>query len=65
MALPTPGSDAGNWGTILNTFLRTAHNDDGTIKNSAGSNGINRIEVMTQSQYDSATKSTQTLYIVT
>jgi hypothetical protein len=30
--LPTPGSDAGTWGDILNDFLTTAHNGDGTIK---------------------------------
>lgn len=33
--LPTPGSDAGNWGEILNDFLRTSHNNDGTLKTSA------------------------------
>lgn len=28
--LPTPGGDSGNWGTILNEFLETEHNADGT-----------------------------------
>jgi hypothetical protein len=28
--LPTPGGDSGNWGTILNDFLTTEHNADGT-----------------------------------
>ena len=32
--LPTPGSDNGTWGTILNNFLSAAHNSDGTLKNS-------------------------------
>jgi hypothetical protein len=31
--LPTPGSDDNAWGNILNDFLLTAHNADGTLKN--------------------------------
>ncbi len=30
--LPTPGSDDGTWGNVLNDFLVQAHNTDGTIK---------------------------------
>lgn len=30
--LPTPGSDTGAWGDILNTFLNVEHNADGTLK---------------------------------
>lgn len=30
--LPTVGGDYGNWGTVLNEFLETAHNADGTLK---------------------------------
>lgn len=30
--LPIPGSDDGSWGDILNTFLATEHNSDGTLK---------------------------------
>lgn len=30
--LPTPGSDSGQWGTILNDYLSVAHNADGTLK---------------------------------
>ena len=30
--LPQPGSDAGQWGDILNEFLTQAHNTDGTLK---------------------------------
>ncbi|GEM_PF-1847151 len=33
--LPTPGSDDGNWGDILNDFLTVSHNSDGTLKTSA------------------------------
>lgn len=32
--LPTPGSDRGNWGSILNDYLSQSHNADGTIKDS-------------------------------
>ncbi len=30
--LPTPGSDVGEWGQILNEYLSTAHRPDGTLK---------------------------------
>lgn len=30
--LPTPGGDSGQWGAILNEFLSTVHNADGTLK---------------------------------
>lgn len=30
--LPTPGSDDGTWGNILNDFLAQAHNVDGSLK---------------------------------
>ncbi|MEI6480872.1 MAG: hypothetical protein WCO19_01065 [Candidatus Saccharibacteria bacterium] len=33
--LPQPGGDGGNWGAILNDFLKTSHNSDGTIKDDA------------------------------
>src|SRR5690349_5240418 len=33
--LPVPGSDSGNWGTLLNEFLLASHNSDGTLKTSA------------------------------
>lgn len=34
--LPNPGQDDGNWGNILNDFLRLEHNDDGTHKAGSG-----------------------------
>jgi len=41
--LPTPGGDPDNWGTVLNDFLTTSHNSDGTLKttavNAAGGQG--------------------------
>ncbi len=33
--LPSPGSDAGTWGLILNEYLAVEHNADGTLKRSA------------------------------
>lgn len=30
--LPIPGSDQGTWGTVLNEFLSTVHNTDGSLK---------------------------------
>ncbi len=30
--LPKPGGDTGNWGEILNAFLKTSHNPDGSLK---------------------------------
>lgn len=30
--LPVPGSDSGSWGAILNDFLTSAHNTDGSLK---------------------------------
>jgi hypothetical protein len=32
--LPTPGSDSGTWGDILNDFLLQAHNTDGSLQDS-------------------------------
>jgi hypothetical protein len=37
--LPIPGGDKGSWGSILNDFLNTAHNSDGTLKNSIVGDG--------------------------
>lgn len=30
--LPVPGGDNNNWGTVLNDFLNTAHNPDGSLR---------------------------------
>lgn len=30
--LPTPGSDDGQWGDLLNEYLQVTHNSDGTLK---------------------------------
>lgn len=32
--LPIPGSDRGQWGDVLNEYLRVSHNEDGTLKGS-------------------------------
>lgn len=39
--LPIPGSDDGQWGTILNDFLTQTHNADGSLKPLAQSQVIN------------------------
>jgi len=44
--LPNPGSDDGQWGDILNTFLEVAHNTDGTLKDG----------IVSSSKLDSATQ---------
>ena len=33
--LPTPGGDDGTWGDVLNQFLLTSHNSDGTVRDNA------------------------------
>jgi hypothetical protein len=33
--LPTPGSDNGTWGDVLNQYLSVTHNSDGTLKDGA------------------------------
>lgn len=54
--LPEIGSDAGTWGGILNDFLLTSHNSDGTLKSAAippaapgaqGIPGVVRVTVVT------------------
>jgi lysophospholipase L1-like esterase len=41
--LPTPGSDGGTWGSILNEFLLQEHNPDGTLK--IRSSGLTKAQV--------------------
>lgn len=36
--LPTPGSDEGTWGSVLNDFLMQAHTSDGSLKDGIVSN---------------------------
>ncbi len=31
--LPNVGGDSGNWGTVLNDYLKVGHRDDGSLKN--------------------------------
>jgi hypothetical protein len=37
--LPNPGGDDGTWGNVLNDFLNTIHNTDGTLKDNVVSSG--------------------------
>lgn len=36
--LPVPGSDAGNWGTLLNEYLEVSHDTGGALKSSVVAN---------------------------
>ena len=38
--LPTPGSDDGTWGALLNDYLTVAHNNDGSLKGKDVADGI-------------------------
>lgn len=42
--LPTPGSDNGTWGTLLNDFLDVAHASDGSLKSIARTNLANNVQ---------------------
>lgn len=48
--LPIPGSDSGQWGDILNTFLLTAHNADGTLKSGVVDSGVLANNVVSSSK---------------
>lgn len=69
--LPVPGSDDGQWGTILNGFLRVSHNENGTLIPAAvraagavSSTTITDIVVLTQAEYNALTPNPSILYIV-
>jgi hypothetical protein len=70
--LPTPGSDTGTWGAMLNGFLRVSHEEDGRLKPSAltqagavRSDVVTQIVVLSQSEYDQvANPSSSTLYVI-
>lgn len=49
--LPTVGGDDGNWGTVLNTYLETEHNTDGTHKMGSGlvTENVNTVSSSTSS----------------
>lgn len=52
--LPTVGSDDGSWGTVLNSFLETEHNSDGTHKDaSTTQKGV--VELATDSEVNTGT----------
>jgi lysophospholipase L1-like esterase len=53
--LPTPGSDDGTWGNILNDFLTQVHNPDGSLKpGSVSTASLGNGSVTTSSLADSA-----------
>jgi hypothetical protein len=70
--LPTPGGDSDSWGDILNDFLRTSHNDDGTLKTSAvdasggqGAAGIDGSKIYTGAMDPSTLHSNGDIFINT
>lgn len=76
--LPTPGGDNGNWGDILNDFLTTSHNGDGTLKTSAvnasggqgpvganGASGLNGSRIYTGTGAPSTLHANTDIYINT
>lgn len=46
--LPAPGSDSGQWGSILNDFLAVAHTASGSLK--SGVVGDDQISTISQSK---------------
>jgi hypothetical protein len=71
--LPNPGGDSGNWGSLLNTFLRVSHNEDGTLKNAVSSNTtgisgadqVRNVVAVTQQEYNQITNPLRTtLYLI-
>jgi len=49
--LPTPGTDSGTWGDILNAYLSVSHASDGTL--SSGVVGHAQLDSSTQTTIDS------------
>jgi hypothetical protein len=45
--LPTPGSDNGTWGEVLNEFLGVEHNSDGSLKASGSLAGKTDMSILT------------------
>ena len=56
--LPTPGSDDGNWGTLLNEFLEVEHDTDGThLDASTTQKGV--VELATATEVNTGTDTTR------
>lgn len=54
--LPVSGSDTGNWGDILNTFLQVEHNTDGTLKRDPATTSVSGlVQLATQSEVNAGT----------
>ncbi len=56
--LPTPGSDNGTWGSILNDFLLASHNADGSLKISTDGTLDNKVNTTDSRLSDSRTPKT-------
>ncbi len=55
--LPIPGSDNGNWGTILNDYLSQAHNTDGTLKPNSITTPLITNDTITEAKLDPIVRS--------
>ncbi|NBD74224.1 hypothetical protein GVX82_04275 [Patescibacteria group bacterium] len=71
--LPRVGGDSGNWGTILNQYLLTEHNNDGTHRGVvrsdtsvvSGAFPIENMLALTQDEYDDLRNPDQnTIYVI-
>lgn len=58
--LPKPGSDSGVWGDVLNDFLKTVHNDDGSLKD--GSIAENKLSTAVITKLNANAGLTRVLY---
>lgn len=52
--LPIPGSDSGNWGSILNDFLGQSHNNDGSLKTNVVTAGSIQDGTISEAKLDAA-----------
>lgn len=53
--LPNPGGDEGTWGNVLNDFLSTIHNNDGTLKDNTVSSSALAPDAVDSSNIQDAT----------
>jgi len=56
--LPTPGSDDGTWGDVLNAYLEVSLNGDGTLKSNIVGTTQLQNNAVTNAQLDSPTQAT-------
>ncbi|MFZ1301708.1 MAG: hypothetical protein WAQ27_04030 [Candidatus Microsaccharimonas sp.] len=54
--LPQPGADGGQWGEILNEFLRQTHTADGALKSGTVTTGTIADDTITEAKLDTAVR---------